>query len=149
MRMKEEKEILRKYIEIKGLRKTNQRYNVLEVFLSNESHLSVDKLYVLVKKKHPEISHSTVFRSMKIIFNAGLATKIRTCEGIIQYEHLYKHSQHGHMICSNCHKMIEFDDTMVKELLKKVARKEKFKPQVFRTKILGICKDCQQRANGS
>ncbi len=142
--MKEEKEILRKYIELKGLRKTNQRYKVLEVFLSNESHLSVDELYALVKKKYPEISHSTVFRSMKIIFDAGLATKIRTCEGVIQYEHSYKHSQHGHMICSKCHKMIEFDDTKIKELLKKAAKKENFKVQVCRTKIIGLCGKCKK-----
>ncbi|MCK5357759.1 MAG: transcriptional repressor, partial [Elusimicrobiales bacterium] len=59
MSMKEEIEILRKHIELKGLRKTNQRYKVLEVFLSNEEHLSVDELYSLVEKKYPEISHST------------------------------------------------------------------------------------------
>ena len=142
--MKEEIEILRKHIELKGLRKTNQRYKVLEVFLSNEEHLSVDELYSLVEKKYPEISHSTVFRSMKIIFDAGLASKMMGCDSIIRYEHLYKHSQHGHMICSKCHKMIEFDDSKIKELLKKAAKKEKFKPQVFKTRILGLCKKCQE-----
>jgi Fur family transcriptional regulator, ferric uptake regulator len=142
--MKEEKGILREYIEKKGLRKTNQRYKVLEVFLSNEKHLSVDELYVLVEKKYPEISHSTVFRSMKIIFDAGLADKIRDCHGLIKYEHLYKHSQHGHMICSTCHKMLEFDVTQINKLLEKVAKKENFKPQIFKTRILGLCKRCRK-----
>jgi len=142
--MKEEREILRKYIEVKSLRKTNQRYKVLEVFLSNEEHLSVDELYSLIKKKYPEISHSTVFRSMKIMFEAGLASKIRHCDGLIKYEHAYKHNQHGHMICSKCHKMIEFDDTKIKELLNKATKKENFKPQIFKTKILGFCKKCQK-----
>ncbi|MCG2726444.1 MAG: transcriptional repressor [Elusimicrobia bacterium] len=140
--MKEEKKILRKHIEIKGLRKTNQRYKVLEVFLANDEHLSVDELYFLVKKRYPEISHSTVFRSMKIIFNAGLAAKIRNFDGLIKYEHSYKHKQHGHMICSNCLKIIEFDDIQIKELLKKAAKEKEFKPQIFRTKILGLCKKC-------
>ncbi|MEA3307824.1 MAG: Fur family transcriptional regulator [Elusimicrobiota bacterium] len=140
--MEEEKEVLRKYIEKRGLRKTNQRYKVLEVFLSNEEHLSVDELYSLVEKKYPEISHSTVFRSMKVIFDAGLASKMMGCDSIIRYEHLYKHSQHGHMICSNCHKMIEFDDSKIEELLKKAAKKENFKAQIFKTRILGLCKKC-------
>ncbi len=142
--MKEEKEVLREYIEKKGLRKTNQRYKVLEVFLSNEEHLSVDELYVLVEKKYSEISHSTVFRSMKIIFDAGLASKMMGCDSIIRYEHLYKHSQHGHMICSVCHKMIEFDVTQINKLLEKVAKKENFKPQIFKTRILGLCKRCRK-----
>ncbi len=142
--MKKEKEILRKYIEVKGLRKTNQRYKVLEIFLSNEEHLSVDELHFLVEKKYPEISHSTVFRSMKIIFEAGLASKMMGCDSIIRYEHLYNHSQHGHLICSVCHKMIEFDDSKIEEMLKKIAKKEKFKPQIFKTRVLGLCKKCQK-----
>ena len=142
--MKEEKEILRKHIELKSLRKTNQRYKVLEIFLSNEEHLSVDELYSLVKKKYPEISHSTVFRSMKIIFDAGLASKMMGCDSIVRYEHLYNHIQHGHMICSKCHKMIEFDDSKIEELLKKIAKKENFKPQIFKTRVLGLCQKCQK-----
>jgi Fur family ferric uptake transcriptional regulator len=142
--MEEEKEIFRKYIEKKGLRKTDQRFKILEIFLSNEEHLSVDQLYSLVKNKYPEISHSTVFRSMKIIFNAGLATKMRHCDGFIKYEHAHKHSQHGHMTCSKCHMMIEFDVTQINKLLEKAAKKENFKSQNFKTRIIGLCKNCQK-----
>jgi Fur family transcriptional regulator, ferric uptake regulator len=143
--MQEEKQVLEKHILAKGLRNTEQRYKVLEIFLKNEEHLSIDELYDHVRKKYPKISHSTVFRSMKVIQAAGLAARIRTDKGITKYEHLYKHDQHGHMICSTCGKILEFDNSKIKELQKAIARKEKFQPQNYPVKIYGLCRTCQQK----
>ena len=143
--MQEEMQVLEKFILANGQRNTAQRYQVLEVFLKHEEHLSVDELYDRVKKKYPKISHSTVFRAMKVIQSAGLAAKIRTEKGITKYEHLYKHDQHGHMICSNCGKILEFDNSKIKEMQKAIAFKEKFQPQNYPVKIYGLCRLCQKK----
>lgn len=142
--MQEEKEILKKYVTSQGLRNTHQRYKVLEVFLRNEGHLTVDELHDIVKKKHPEISHSTTFRSIKIIEEAGLASKIRGSDGVFRFEHLYKHSQHGHLVCLKCGKIIEFDNSEIIKLQNKAAIIKGFKPLRYGSKVSGICKNCQK-----
>lgn len=141
--MQEEKELLKKHVINQGLRNTPQRYKVLEVFLENEGHLSIDELHDIVKKKYPKISHSTTFRTMKIIEEAGLATKIRGADNVFCFEHLHKHNQHGHLVCLSCGKIIEFDNSEIIKLQNKAAKEKGFKPLQYGAKVSGLCKSCQ------
>jgi len=141
--MKEEENILKKYVMEQGLRNTPQRYKVLEVFLRNEGHPSVDELHDIVKKKYPDISHSTTFRTMQIIEAAGLAARIRGNDSVFRFEHLYNHSQHGHLVCLQCGKIIEFDNSEIIKLQNKISKEKGFKPLRYGAKISGICKNCQ------
>lgn len=143
--MQEEKEILRKHIVKNELRNTPQRYNVLEVFLKQEGHLSVDELHDMVKKEYSGVSHSTTFRTMKIIESAGLATKFRGSDSVLRFEHRYNHSNHGHLVCLSCGNISEFDNKALVEIQNKIAKKYGFQPLRYGTKVSGICAECQHR----
>src|SRR5258707_5445061 len=98
--MTEEQEVLLKHIQQRGLKRTAQRDLILEVFLRTEQHLSSEGLYNLVKQEDPEIGQTTVYRTLKLLTEAGLAREARLGDGRTYYGHHYKHAHHDHMICT-------------------------------------------------
>lgn len=140
--MQEELQVLEKYIRSKGLRNTTQRNNILEIFLKHEDHLSAEELYALVKKRYPEIGQATVFRTVKTFCEAGLATRIQDEAGVIKYEHAYKHTKHGHLVCRSCGRITEFNDPGLDELQTRIAKKNKFQADGITVKIAGLCREC-------
>ena len=103
-----EKQILLEHIQKKGLRKTAQRELILDIFLRTEEHLSSEDLYWLVHKKYPDIGQTTVYRTLKLLTEAGLAREVRLGDGRTYYEHHFEQEHHDHMICTECGKVIEF-----------------------------------------
>ena len=141
--MREEITILEKYIRENALRNTHQRFDVLDVFINSEGHFSIEELHALVRKKYPRVSYSSTFRAMQVIEKAGLAARIRDADGVFRFEHLYKHNNHGHLVCLKCGKIIEYDNSQIIRLQKKLAVKHQFQPVSFGAKVRGICKNCR------
>ena len=140
-----EKQIFLEHIEKTGLRKTAQRDVILEVFLSTEEHLASEDLYWLVQKQDPTVGHTTVYRTLKLLTDAGLAREVRLGDGRTYYEHHYNHEHHDHMICTECGKVIEFFSAELEAMQDKMADKYNFKPTHHSLRILGICEDCQKK----
>ena len=106
--MTEEQEVFLKHIQKQGLKRTAQRDLILDVFLRTEAHVSGEDLYQLVREKDPTVGQTTVYRTLRLLTDAGLAREVRFGDGRAHYEHNYKHEHHDHMICSECGKIIEF-----------------------------------------
>lgn len=139
----EEKQIFLEHIQKAGLRKTAQRDLILEVFLRTEEHLSSEDLYWLVQKDDPTVGHTTVYRTLKLLTEAGLAREVRLGDGRTYYEHHHDHEHHDHMICTECGKVIEFFSAELEEMQDKMAEKYNFKPTHHSLRILGLCEECQ------
>src|SRR3989440_11526926 len=92
--MTEEQEVFIKHIRKAGLKRTAQRDLILDVFLRTEKHLSSEDLYRLVQKEDPNIGQTTVYRTLKLLTEAGLAREVRFGDGRTHYEHNYKHQHH-------------------------------------------------------
>ena len=104
----EERDIFHRHIQRAGLKRTAQRDLILDVFLRTEEHMSSEDLYNLVKREDPTVGHTTVYRTLKLLAEAGLAREVRFGDGRTRYEHNYKHPHHDHMICTECGRTIEF-----------------------------------------
>src|ERR1051326_2038465 len=100
--MTEEKEIFHRHIQQAGLKRTAQRDLILDVVLRTEKHLSSEDLYQLVKEEDPNVGHTTVYRTLKLLVEVGLAREVRFGAGRRRYEHNYKHPHHDHLICTEC-----------------------------------------------
>ena len=141
----EEKEIFQEYIQKYGLRRTGQRDLILEIFLQTEEHLSSEDLYWLVQKQDPAVGQTTVYRTLKLLTEAGLAREVRFGDGKTYYEHHYNHEHHDHMICTECGKVIEFFSPELEAMQDEMAEKYNFKPTHHSLRILGICEDCREK----
>ncbi len=141
----DEKEIFLTHIQKYGLRRTAQRDLILEVFLRTEEHLSSEDLYWLVEQEDPTVGHTTVYRTLKLLTEAGLAREVRLGDGKTYYEHHYRHEHHDHMICTECGKVIEFFSPEIESLQDAMADKFKFKPTHHSMRIMGLCEECQKK----
>jgi len=140
----EEQEVFLKHIQKRGLKRTSQRDLILDVFLRTEEHLSNEDLYRLVQQEDPTVGQTTVYRTLKLLTEAGLAREVRFGDGRTHYEHNYKHQHHDHMICSECGKIIEFFSAELEALQDAMAAQHRFEITQHLLRIIGICADCQR-----
>lgn len=138
-----EKEIFVEHIQAAGLRRTGQRELILETFLSTEDHLTSEDLYNLVHRLDPAIGHTTVYRTLKLLTEAGLAREVRFGDNKTYYEHHYNHEHHDHMICTECGMVIEFLSPDIESLQDQMADNFGFKPTHHSLRLWGICAECQ------
>ncbi|MBL8148921.1 MAG: transcriptional repressor [Blastocatellia bacterium] len=144
--MGEEKEIFHNHLKKTGLKKTDQRDLILDVFIETEGHVSVEELYDLVKRRDPSVGFTTIYRTMKLIQDAGLAREVRFIDGRTRYEHDYKHPHHDHLICTECNGLIEFFSPEIEALQEEIAEKYNFKIVDHSHRLFGICSVCQHNA---
>ena len=145
----QEKQIFREHIQKAGLRRTGQRDLIMEIFLRTEEHLTSEDLYWLVQKEDPGVGHTTVYRTLKLLTEAGLAREVRFGDNKTYYEHHYNHQHHDHMICTECGKVIEFFSADIEDLQEQMAETFGFRPTHHSLRMWGVCSDCQMLASES
>lgn len=143
-KFEKEREIFLEHIQKAGLRRTGQRDLILDMFLRTEEHLTSEDLYWLVQKEDPTVGHTTVYRTLKLLTEAGLAREVRFGDNKTYYEHHYNHEHHDHMICTECGKVIEFFSPEIEEMQDKMADKFGFKPTHHSLRMWGVCDECQK-----
>lgn len=139
------KEKFSKYVADKGLRHTEQREKVLNVFLNIEKHVTVQELYDLVREKNKGIGYATVARTVKLMCESGLCRPVDFGEGALRYEHKYNHEHHDHLICVNCGKFEEIYSPELEKNQNELVKQYGYTQQSHKLDIFGLCPEC---ANG-
>jgi Fur family ferric uptake transcriptional regulator len=137
-------EQLSEYLTGQGLKSTSQRDIILKIFVDAGRHLSAEELYARVKKTNPGIGYATVYRTLKLLADAGLAEEQRFEDGFTRYE--YKASEgghHDHLICTRCGEIVEFENERIEALQADVASRNGFQVQSHKLEIYGLCGKCQ------
>ncbi len=142
-----ERKIFERYLADRKLRMTNQRRQILETFLKTRHHVSPEELYRLVKKKDSSIGQATVYRTLKLLNEAGLASQVELGDGVVRYEHKYGQEHHDHLICTNCKKEVEVFDPDIEELQEKLAQRHGFVLTHHKMYLYGLCRECQSQKN--
>jgi Fur family transcriptional regulator, ferric uptake regulator len=143
-KLKEETELFYSYLRQNGLKKTYQKDLILETFLNTEGHLSVEDIYALVKKRDKKVGVVTVFRTLKSLTACGIAREITLGDGLTRFEHSYHHPHHHHIVCTECHRAIEFVCPELERIQNEIIQKYHFQPIHHRFQTYGICEDCRE-----
>jgi Fur family transcriptional regulator, ferric uptake regulator len=122
-----------------GLKYTRQRQAIAEVFFESGQHLSLDDLLELAKARHPSVGYATVYRTMKILAESGLATEHKFSEGLVRYEPAVEGEHHDHLICVDCGRIVEYEDEEVERLQHALATRHGFRVVSHRHEIYGKC----------
>ena len=141
---REEKAVFAEYLARHGLKRSEQREAILEAFLRSERHLSVDDLLRLARKRRPEVGRTTVYRTLKLLQEAGLATEL-VLRGETRFEREYKRQHHDHFICKACGEIFEFSNPQIEQLQEDIAAEIGFTIEGHRHQIYGTCRDCVAR----
>ena len=123
----------------KGVKLTDQRKLIAKVMSDSNDHPNVDELYKRVSKIDPKISIATVYRTVKLLEEAGILTKHDFKGGKARYEAIVE-SHHDHLIDINTGEIVEFVDEEIEKLQKKVAEKLGYKLMDHKLELYGIKK---------
>jgi len=90
----------------RGLKSTSQRDDIARAFFGAAEHLSVEELHAAVKKVNPRVGYATVYRTLKLLKECGLADERHFDDGQARYEPTEAEEQHhDHIICERCGKI--------------------------------------------
>jgi Fur family ferric uptake transcriptional regulator len=143
--MKNLKGVFEDFLKEEGLKQTNQRELIFDTFIEIEKHLTAEEIYELVKKKNPKVGYATVYRTLKLLCNVGIARGINWRDGRMRYEHKYRHRHHDHLVCMKCGKSIGVFDEQLEKIQDKLSKEQNFTPTHHELNIFGVCKKCGKR----
>jgi Fur family ferric uptake transcriptional regulator len=129
----------------RGLRSTMQRRLVAEVFFRSDGHLSIDEMLALVRKRDPKIGYATVYRTMKLLVQSGVASERQFGDAVTRFEIAHGDEHHDHLICVECGAIVEFEDAAIERLQDAVAERHGFRLQRHKHELYGVCRQCQAK----
>lgn len=128
----------------KGLKSTQQRDLIVDVFFHSGGHISVEELLEKVRRDNPRIGYATVYRALKLLCEAGLADERHFGAGFARYERVADH-HHDHLICTECGCVEEFENPEIEMLQEKIAESFGFTITTHKHEIYGLCPACQAK----
>ena len=142
------KERWRGYVQDHRLNVTAQREAIVDQFLRTKEHISIDELLGKVRKRQPRVGYATVYRTLKLLVDSGLAVERQFGDGQARYEIVGDH--HDHLICMKCGLILEFEDHAIEQLQEKIAaRLGGFTVLRHRHELYGLCPKASGTTGGS
>lgn len=135
------RKIFDNHLEVQKLRRTPERFAILEEIYGREDHFDVESLYISMKNKNYRVSRATVYNTLDLLEECSLVTKHQFGKNQAQYEKAYGYRQHDHLICSECGKVREFCDPRIQNILNTAAELFDFEIATHSLIVNGKCKD--------
>jgi Fur family transcriptional regulator, ferric uptake regulator len=131
------------YIAAKGLKHSRQRDRIAETFFAMGGHVSVEELVARVRRIDPRISVATVYRTMRLLSDCGLAIPRHFGGGQTRYEAAAGREHHDHLICTVCGEIFEFANEKIETLQELIARRHGFEVESHKLELYGRCVRCR------
>lgn len=130
------------FIEKKGLRKTVQREAIIQAAFCTTDHYTAEELIVMARAIDPTVSRATVYRTLPLLVESGYLKEIDLGKEHKTYDPNFANQpHHNHLICLDCHKVIEFADAHIETLEDCITKRLGF---TSITKMIRIEATCDQ-----
>jgi len=126
----------------RDFRLTPQRVELVRLIAASDGHPNANQFFEAIKSKFPTMSHATVYKTLALLKEIDQVFEI-DLHGDSHYDG-NRPDPHPHLICMKCNKIVDGEDALNQETLRKLERDSGFtilRPQVS---LYGICPDCKK-----
>ena len=127
-----------------GLKRTKGRDIIFRELETLKNHFNAEKLYVSLLRKGARVSRPTIYRTLKLLEKLHFIEKLDVKKNCFYYEPMYRKKDHGHLICEQCGKIVDFSWGSIENLKSEVCKEKNFKPDNISIHVFGICETCQK-----
>ena len=138
----------RTYLQRKGLKTTQQREAIVDAFLRTSGHVALEDLLSQARRKPPGVGLATVYRTVKLLEEAGIAAARHFGPGQTLYEISEGRAHHDHLICDSCGFIQEFENDEIEVLQDAAARRFGFNVLRHRHELFGLCEKARGLVGG-
>ena len=142
--MKRAEKFFVQYLRDNNLKVTKERLMLLEELFNSTGHLDADSLLFQLRNQGKRVSRATIYRTLDLLVQCGLARKSRLGREHYVYERVTPGKRHDHMVCTGCGRIIEFYDADLDERQRQVCLEHNFRPSFYSLQIQGLCAECQR-----
>jgi len=129
----------------RGLRSTEQRRLIIDTLFTAREHVTIDRLLEQVRATDPRVGYATVYRTLKLLTESGIAQEHHFGDGHTRYELADSEAHHDHLICVECSSITEFEEPAVEALQDRVASRHGFEIRAHKHELYGVCAECQRK----
>ena len=123
---------------------TRQRRLFLDTLGEAKGPMDARELYHRVMEKDPRISLATVYRNLRLFKELGVVDERRLDEAHCYYE-IKGSTEHYHMVCIACGRVVEFESPQVSDLVREVQRNSDFDVTRAVPYLEGYCPKCKDK----
>lgn len=137
---------LSQYLKEKQMRRTPERFAILEKVFSTDAHFYVDVLHEAMELEGYHVSLSTVYATVQLLIDAGLVRRHQFPNQPAQYERVLQGvtENHHHLVCTSCGRVKAVKDPELADRISSL-RYPTFRTEFFSLYVYGLCSRCQKR----
>lgn len=133
------------FLAEQGLKLTHQRHAILAHLLDIKVHTAADELFAALKAKDPTIGKATIFRTLKLLENAGIVDRVSKADGRPHFEVKLLRPHHDHAICIECGTILEIRHDRIEQYQNEAVAEIGFVPLWHRHEVFGRCRRCNAK----
>jgi Fur family ferric uptake transcriptional regulator len=128
-----------------GYRITPQREMIVEAVAHAGGHVTAEEVYDQVKERTRYINLATVYRTLDLLVEKGMASRADLWDGRVVYATMH-HGPHIHLICRGCGDIFLADHDLLESLGVQLSSRYDFAADLQHLSIAGLCAGCQAKS---
>ena len=143
----EARERFRSFLTHRGLRQTPTRLLVLDAVYDATGHVDADEVHGQLQQRNHTVSRATVYNTLNLLLDCDLVVRHQFGNAQAKFEAASSYRQHDHLICLDCHEVMEFCDPRIQNIQEMVADIYTFEIKRHALNLYGHCRrtDCAHR----
>ncbi len=132
------RQVFTEYLVSHSLRKTPERYAILDEIYSRDGHFDIESLFNFMNIKNYRVSRATLYNTIDLLIDCKLVTRHKFGRNQAQYEKTYRSGQHDHLIDTLSGKVIEFSDPRINDIIRSACEENSFALHHYALYVYGI-----------